>query len=160
MKHAMLVSAVSLVAIASVLAACGGSQSRPQPLPKEPVSTTTVTRSTLTTDIPSAPVAEAPQAPVRDEEKAAPNVPATGETTADRRLSEKVRQHLARKPELSGVGWNRIQIVTVDGNVTLVGELPTTADAIDVEHAVREVKGVRGVTNDIHLPGETPAPRP
>lgn len=143
MKDPVALSIVAL-ALSSIQPACSGSQSRQQSPPKEPVSTTSVTSSALTVETPRA-----------QPEKAAPNAPATGESEADRLLSEKIRQHLAKKPELSGVGWNRVRIVTVDGNVTIAGELPTTADAIEVEHAVREVKGVKGVTNDIHLPEGT-----
>lgn len=150
MKFSVAIPFVALV-LSSFQPSCASSHARQQSPPKEPVSTTSVTSSALTVETPSA----QPAAPIRDPEKAAPNVPATGESEADRLLSEKVRQHLAKKPELADVGWNRVRIVTVDGNVTLVGELPTTADAIEIEHAVREVKGVKGVTNDIHLPEGT-----
>ncbi len=121
------------LAIAAGLAACSGSRAQEAP-PKEPASTTSVTSSALT---------------VSD---TTPDVPVAVESDADRALGKKIHRHLAKKPELAKVPWDRVRIVSVDGNVTLTGELPTTADAIEVEHAVREVKGVKGVTNDIHLP--------
>lgn len=153
MKYQVAASFVAL-ALSSVVPACSGSHARQQSPPREPTSTTTVTSSALTAgEAPrgaDATLPGPPAAPLRDPDRVAPNAPATGQSEADRVLSTKIRQHLARSPELKDVGWNRVQIVNVDGNVTISGELPTIADAIAIEHAVREVKGVKSVTNEIH----------
>lgn len=127
------------LAISSAITACSSSRAQQSPPPKEPVSTTRVTSSALTVS--------------ETKPQAAPSAPAGEESEADRALSAKIRQHLAKKPELSNVAWDRVRIVTVDGNVTIAGELPTTADAIEVEHAIREVKGVKSVSNEVRLPG-------
>lgn len=148
MKRRTLSLLASFASFASI-AACASQERKPE----DPVSVT-VTRSAVTAAEP--PPEAKPSAPVRDVERQAPNAPALGVTEADRTLARKIRQHLARAPELADVGWNRVRIVASHGHVTISGELPTVAESCEVEQAVREVKGVTSVTNEIHRLGDEP----
>lgn len=124
----------------TVLGACGGSRSdRPPATANEPVSTTRTTSSALM-------LYEGE--PVTMDTAPAPIV-AVKET--DRNLATSIRSHLGRDQGLANVPWQRVSMEVEDQHVTLRGHLPTLADSIEVERAVREVKGVRAVRNEIHV---------
>ena len=122
------------------LAACGGPKNRPPPsAPSEPVSTTQTTSSALM-------LYEAE--PVTLDSAPAPIV---AMKEADRNLATSIRSHLGRDRALTTVPWQRVSMEVEDQHVTLRGHLPTLADSTQVERAVRDVKGVRAVTNEIHV---------
>jgi osmotically-inducible protein OsmY len=119
------------------LAACGGPKNRPPP--SEPVSTTQTTSSALTIY---------QSEPMHDESSPAPIVAAK---ESDRNLATSIRSHLGRDKTLETVPWQRISMEVEDQHVTLRGHLPTLADSTEVERAVRGVKGVRAVKNEIRI---------
>jgi osmotically-inducible protein OsmY len=122
------------------LGACAGSKNdRPPATASEPVSTTQTTSAALT-------VYEAE--PVTMDTAPAPIVAVK---ESDRDVATKVRAHLGRDAALANVPWNRVSMEVEDQHVTLRGHLPTLADSTEVERAVREVKGVRAVTNEIQV---------
>jgi osmotically-inducible protein OsmY len=84
--------------------------------------------------------------PVTVDESPAPIV-AVKET--DRNLATRIRSQLARDKALQTVPWTRVSMEVEDQHVTLRGHLPTLAESTEVERAVREVNGVRAVTNEI-----------
>lgn len=129
MKSPLPVAALGLAFVAC--SSSSGNQQRPPA--REPVSTTTVTRSTVVTE----PGAGAGLSYMSED---------------DRKLVGEIRRHLGKEPALEDVAWRDIEIVNVDGRVRLTGSLPTIAEAIEVEQAVREVEGVTAVTNDIRRP--------
>jgi hypothetical protein len=130
-----------LAAMVVTLAACGGTKNdRPPATAGEPVSTTSTT-SALT---------------VYESEPAAidtASAPIVGVKESDRGFASSIRAHLSRDKALANVPWRRVTMEVEDQHVTLRGELPTVADSTEVERAVREVKGVRAVTNEIHATG-------
>ena len=138
-----------LISLAGV--ACSTHADRPA---RDPSSTTRTTSSALTTRAPDEPALVDPWASTSASAEAAPprrSAAVTGTSPADRHVSEKIRERLAQERSLENVGWNRLEIATVDGHVTVTGDLPTVADSCAVEHAVRQVKGVVSVTNDIRV---------
>jgi osmotically-inducible protein OsmY len=115
------------------LAACGGPKNRPPP--SEPVSTTQTTSAALT-------VYESAASGSGDGIVAAKQ--------SDRTLATKVKAHLGRDAALKDVRWqDRVTLEVEDQHVTLRGGVPTIADSSEIERAVREVKGVKAVTNDL-----------
>jgi hypothetical protein len=123
------------------LAACGGTKNdRPPATAREPVSTTTTTSALTRYEIEPASV----------DNSAAPIV---GVKESDRGMATSIRSHLQRDKALADVPWRRVTMEVEDQHVTLRGELPTLADSTEVERAVREVKGVRAVTNEIRATG-------
>lgn len=129
MKYVMASMVVALVA-------CAGPKNEGPP-PREPVSTTQTTSAALT-------VEEARPAGAES------SAPVVAVKEADRNLATKIRAHLGRNAALKGVGWrDRVKMVVEDQHVTLRGNLPTLADSTELERAVREVKGVRAVNNEI-----------
>jgi hypothetical protein len=117
------------------VAACGRPNNRPPP--RDPVSTTQTTSSALMLYRGE---------PVTVDESPAPIV-AVKET--DRNLATRIRSQLARDKALQTVPWTRVSMEVEDQHVTLRGHLPTLAESTEVERAVREVNGVRAVTNEI-----------
>lgn len=128
MKYVMATVALALVA-------CGGPKNRPPP--SDPVSTTQTTSSVTVYRGEAVEVDNA-------------DAPIIATKEADRNLGTRIRAHLARDKALQGVAWNRVAMEVEDQHVTLRGHLPTLADVTEMERAVREVKGVRAVTNEIH----------
>lgn len=130
MKYVMAAAVLALVA-------CGGQKNRPPP--NEPASVTTTTSAALTLEnIPEAvPASETP-------------APIMAKTASDNDLGTKIRAHLERDQALRNVGWKRVSLEISDGHVTMRGYLPTIADSSEMERSVREVKGVKAVTNEIH----------
>lgn len=120
------------------LAACGGERNRPPPNHggSEPVSTTTTTSAALTI-----------QQPVTVETHGEAPIVAAKET--DRQLATSIRSHLGHDESISSVPWQRVSMEVEDQHVTLRGSLPTLADSSELEQAVRHVKGVRAVKNEI-----------
>lgn len=133
MKYVMAVMMMAL-------GACAGQKNdRPPATASEPVSTTQTTSSALMV--------------YGGEPLAADNTPApiVAVKESDRNVATSIRSHLARDPELAHakVPWQRVSMEVEDQHVTLRGHLPTLADSTELERAVREVKGVRAVTNEI-----------
>ena len=125
--------------VMSTLAACGGRGSdRPPVTASEPVSTTQTTSAALVYE--SEPVS-ADNAPA----------PIVAVKESDRNIATSIRAHLGRDRSLANVPWQRVSMEVEDQHVTLRGHLPTLAESSEVERAVREVKGVRAVTNEIHV---------
>jgi osmotically-inducible protein OsmY len=115
------------------LAACGGPKNRPPP--SEPVSTTRTTSALTVYD----------SEPIRGN---GDGIIATKQ--ADRSLATKVKAHLGRDAALKDVHWqDRVTLEVEDQHVTLHGGVPTVADSTEIERAVREVKGVKAVTNEL-----------
>lgn len=132
MKYVMASMVVALVA-------CAGPKNDGPP-PREPVSTTQTTSSALTS------YEEVQPAAAADTE-----APILAAKEADRSLATKIQARLARDKALDSVAWRtRVKMVVEDQHVTLRGNLPTLADSTELERAVREVKGVRAVTSEIH----------
>ena len=138
MKH-HIVRSLSMLA----LAACAGSRGA-EPPPQEPVSTTSTTSAAMPITAAAGPADTPAEIPAKVE-RAAP-------TDEDPATTAKVREHLAANPALADVDWSGVDIATTSGHVTIVGVLPTVADACEVERSAREVPGVTAVTNDSHLP--------
>lgn len=131
MKLTMALTVLALVA-------CGGS--RNDAPAKEPVSTTRTTSAAMT---------------VADDSPATPSesgITVVAAKPTDQSLGTKIRSHLQRDKDLSNVGWQHVSVEIVDAHVTLRGELPTVADSSEMERCIREVKGVKAVSNDIHVP--------
>lgn len=127
-----------MAALALMIGACGNNKNdRPPATAAEPVSTTQTTSAT--TIYQSDPVA-ADNAPA----------PIVAVKESDQSLATKVRASLGRDKALQSVPWQRVSMVVEDQHVTLRGHLPTVADSTEVERVVRETKGVRAVTNEIH----------
>jgi len=77
--------------------------------------------------------------------------PEPSRTHPDRGTSEKIQKELAADRTLRDVALDRVRVVTVDGQVTLSGLVPTLADKVTIEQRVREVKGVNAVDNQIEV---------
>lgn len=148
MKH-------SVASILVLLPLLGGCATASTPPPREPPSSTAETAGTTTVssaemvvamsvaqlrkmDLPTGAASVETSAPVENAE--------TGV------LPSRIQEHLARARALDRVPWRRVHIAESNGRVTITGQLPTVADSCEVEHAVRDVKGVQAVNNDIHLP--------
>ena len=107
--------------------------------PESVVGTTQTTSAALsTTDKQRGPMTAAAQ-------------PEPSRSPPDRRTSEKIQQALAADQTLADVALDRVRVVTVDGQVTLSGLVPTLADKVAIEQRVREIKGVEAVDNQIEV---------
>ena len=131
-----------MAAMVMALVACGGQKNGSPPATAgERVSTTQTTSTALTLSA--------------AERVAVDNTPApiVAVKESDRNIATSIRSHLARDPDLAQakVPWQRVSMEVEDQHVTLRGHLPTLADSTEVERAVREVKGVRAVKNEIHV---------
>lgn len=71
---------------------------------------------------------------------------------ANTQLQKSVLAELEWDPRVDA---SKIGVATVDGVVTLTGSVPSYPEKIAAERAVKRVKGVRGIANDleVHLPG-------
>lgn len=69
----------------------------------------------------------------------------------DSRMSERIHKALNADDTLRDVDIHRLRVVTVDGQVTLSGAVPTLADKVAIEQRVREVKGVEAVDNELEV---------
>lgn len=76
--------------------------------------------------------------------------PPTG-TPLDARTTERIQTALTNDQTLRNVAVDRLNLVSVDGNVTIVGTVPTIADKVEIEQKVREVRGVEAVNNEIKV---------
>lgn len=140
MKHVMATMVVALVG-------CAGPKNDGPP-PREPLGTTeTTSASSVGRSEPEPEPATEPAAMPAAVESSAP-VTAAKET--DRGLATKIQSQLRRYEALEGTRWrDRVRVVVEDQHVTLRGNLSTLADSTELERAVRSVKGVRAVTNEI-----------
>lgn len=129
-----------MAAMVLVLGACAGTKNDrpPEASAIEPVSTTRTTSSVMSI--------------YQSDPAAADNAPApiVAVKESDGDLATRIRASLVRDKALGSVPWQRVSMEVEDEHVTLRGQLPTIADATEVERVVRETKGVRAVKNEIH----------
>jgi osmotically-inducible protein OsmY len=71
---------------------------------------------------------------------------------ANTKLQKAVLAELEWDPRVDA---SKVGVATVDGVVTLTGSVPSYAEKIAAEQAVKRVAGVKGIANDleVHLPG-------
>lgn len=128
-----------MAALVVTVCACANNKNvRPPATASEPVSTTQTTSSAW-------PLQQGE--PVAVDNSPAPIVAVK---ESDQNLATKIRASLGRDKGLASVPWQRVSMEVEDQHVTLRGQLPTLADSTEVERSVRETKGVRAVTNEIH----------
>jgi osmotically-inducible protein OsmY len=80
--------------------------------------------------------------------------PHAGEAADDLTLLDRIQSEIYRRPEIPKGTFN---VEVVRGVTVLRGQVPDRAAIATVEQAVREVDGVAGVWNLLHVAGE-PAP--
>jgi len=124
------------------LALAGCSQTPPPPA-KEPVATTRVTRAALTT-VRGGAGAVSGVATLRPASARAVEAPRPGPPMAAR-----YRRVVEDNPALRGVDWEHVSVDQDGGHVTLRGLLPTVADKVQLELAIRQLADVESVTNEI-----------
>src|SRR6059058_2741827 len=99
--------------------------------------------------------APAAQPPVIINGQPAPAAPASGGSTAnvrdDATVQAAVDKKLSNDPALSALG---ITVTVMNGKATLLGVVHTAAEKNQVERAVRSVKGVKSIDNQITVSGE------
>jgi len=99
--------------------------------------------------------APAAQPPVIINGQPAPAAPASGGSTLNVRDDATVQAAIDKKlgddPALSALG---ITVTVMNGKATLLGVVHTAAEKNQVERAVRSVKGVKSIDNQISVSGE------
>jgi ABC-type lipoprotein release transport system permease subunit len=99
--------------------------------------------------------APAAQPPVIINGQPAPAAPASGGATSkapdDSTVQAAVDKKLSDDPALSALG---ITVTVMNGKATLIGSVHTAAEKNQVERAVRNVKGVKSIDNQITVSGE------
>lgn len=141
-RSALMTAAVSL-ALAG-LAGCGDREGDTSDISKAPDTTTTTPPATT----PSTPPATSSTPPAGDSTATAPGAGTGGEMSSDRSAGQavddatvtaKVKAALMAE---SGVDGTKINVDTMNGRVTLKGEVP---DKTMIDKAVQVAKGVEGV---------------
>ena len=98
--------------------------------------------------------APAAQPPVIINGQPAPAAPASGGTVngrADSTVQAAIDKKLSDDPALSALG---ITVTVMNGKATLLGVVHNAAEKNQVERAVRSVKGVKSIDNQISVSGE------
>ena len=99
--------------------------------------------------------APAAQPPVIINGQPAPAAPASGGSTStgpdDSTVQAAVDKKLSNDPTLSALG---ITVTVMNGKATLLGVVHNAAEKNQVERAVRSVKGVKSIDNQITVSGE------
>jgi hypothetical protein len=133
-RHLQLILCLAFVA-------CSAQTAR-QPA-SEPVGKTTITRAALTIERPEPP----PRTSTGNVTVRRAAVEAPDRVAPQTALEPAYREALAANPALRGVEWGHLLIEREGGHVTLRGLVRTVADKVQVELAVRQVKGVTSVSN-------------
>jgi len=86
----------------------------------------------------------------RDRDGAALTPEDQGDSAADRKVTQQIRQAIMADDSLSFASKN-IKIITVNGKVTLRGTVPTSGERTTVEGAARKFSGSNQVDNQLEI---------